>query len=202
MSITGALFELPVGDAVARGRVLLDVLEPVRKRVVPDDSPLRFFQESVLIELLRPDGSAPPASLFCGREALEDGLWKITGKQPITPAELDFPIFLESVRGEIHVTRGEVVRPIDLTHQEYMEIDVMGTLTPAAAVPGIAAVLLDMPVVPGSRSAARIRRGLENSDLRLSPKAPPILAKLGDPVDEPYHVLSQRYGFDPARLLT
>ena len=108
----GTIFAVPLPDGTyICGRVMLDVLGCIKRRLLPADSPLiGIFAEALLIEMYSAITSnpeyVPSQVLIPGAfvESKEVGkAWPVVGEEPIDPHKVEFP---EALVGAVH-TNGQ-----------------------------------------------------------------------------------------------
>ncbi len=208
---TGDLFAvaLPRGQFLT-GRILLDVARQcVKPRLLPEGSPLGFFNGCVLVELYRDVGPEPLTrptrrlvnGAFFGPQSLDSGRWRIVGHVAVEPREVEFPAGLVVSGIKVLLRWGELTLKTNLTGNDFDRIPVRQTILPSAAVAEIALHLLgrDAEVENPSFSKPELR-GLEDDDARFSPMCERIFGSVGLTGAESYYDLAKGQGLDLARF--
>lgn len=208
---SGDLFTVTLADDVTvTGRVLLDVHEQaLKRRRLPDPSPLMFFKKSVLVEIfaeLNDPASAPAGevlipSVFTNKAALEAGTWPVIDHLPVDARIVSFPEVLLSAGRATHFVTGEVSIPIALSFEEVHQMQVYGSVVGSAVLEQSCLYHLDMvdkmrqPFIGNPQAQSQA-----HNDLRFSEHRARIYELLASDASENYFDLSLRHGRDIRRF--
>lgn len=199
-TFAGCIVEIPIGPKTGRALVLLDVADLLRRRVLPDDTSLRFFQEAVLACVMDAEGGPRldigPA--FAARSALDDGDWKVVGQRAVTVDDLAFPMNVSSRGMETVLIWGEVVRPIPGAPDPY-DLRLGSRLYPAAGFARLVRAAAGWE--PNPREAEFVLGSHRESDVRTSRHRATVEGWISDWVGASYPDYARRFGVDPARLV-
>lgn len=199
--------QLPGGQHVT-GRVMLDVRKQcVRTKKITDDSPLSFFDETLLVDVYRKVADEPIADLserliagvFVMDDLLKSGQWPVIGHQEVDPGIVEFPETLANVQGRMYFQRGEVVVPFS-THVSLLDsLMVYPTIHRADNLPMVCNFYLHQAGII-ERVDDDQARDLRFSDLRYNEHRSEIYALLGEDAGQSYYQVSSRFGHDLARF--
>lgn len=209
---TGDVFSFPLltGEQMA-GRILLDVKKQcIQPRLLTPDSPLSFFNGSLLIETYRQTSLEPIREvssevlipgLFTDPRSLESGRWTVTGHRDVDPAEVDFPQALFLAGPDVHFVWGEINLPARLTYADFQRINIAHTIEPSGILGEICLYHLGRSGEIRNPALADVElRNLAHSDLRFSPYKKEVYAALDEDVRGSHYETALRLGHDLARF--
>ncbi len=187
---------------------MLDVSKQCRRpKKIDNDSSLAFFAGTLLVDIYRYVSDEPaftPAQrlipgLFIMNNLMKSGQWTIIDHTDVDPHEVEFPETLANVQGRLCFQRGEVVLPFS-THVPLLDsLNVYPTMVRAERIPMLANYYLHQAGLIELVDAAGMSH-LAHSDLRFTPHRNEVYALLGEPANEPYHVMARRFGHDITRF--
>lgn len=129
---TGTLFSFPISESeYLTGRVVLAMgKELLPHDLIPLESGLDFFRSSTAIQIYDQVHSSPttelgevliPSMVSMARPEREDE-WEVVGHMDTSIEDLEFPVVLSGRRvGQIDLCWGEVMLPMSITRQEWIE---------------------------------------------------------------------------------
>jgi hypothetical protein len=203
-------FEIPAGEYMV-GRVMLDVKKQcVRPKLLKSGSSLSFFGSSILIEVYEQTFSKPTAErsdilipgFFADPILIEMGNWEITGHAPINPIQVDFPeSFVRSGARTFLFQRGEISIPIDMTIEEYEQLNVTKTLHAAGFLGEFCLYLLDRKDEINDPDLVDLElRNLKHTDLHFNEFRSEAYRRLGEDENQSYFEIALKHGHDLRRF--
>lgn len=171
----GKIFALPLPDGTYLfGRVMLEVMPVLKRRLLPYDSPLLFYSDTYLVEMYsatapRPEYVPSPILIpaaFVGR-GMVGRQWPVVGQRPVDPRTVAFPETLSGwghSEGEGAFQSGEIRYPVPFTEDDVQRrIRVLGSWT-------VPAGWADCCLWPLGHRKPYAGEFLLHSDLRFSPQ--------------------------------
>jgi hypothetical protein len=202
-------FKLPTKEYMC-GRIMLDVKQQcIRPRLLKPDSPLNFFNGSLLVEIYKSTFPEPTANrsellipgIFVGSTSLESGEWSITGHEEVDPKEVEFPDALVAHGLRAQFIRGEIALNIDLKEEELKRLGVYRTKKPSGILGEICLYYLGRSDEINNPRLRDIElRSLKDSDLRFTAYRSEIYGLLGEDENQSYYEMSTRLGYDIGRF--
>jgi hypothetical protein len=202
-------FQLPTKEYMC-GRIMLDVKQQcIRPRLLKPDSPLNFFNGSLLVEIYKSTFPEPTANhseilipgVFIGSNSLESGEWSIIDHEDVDPKEVAFPESVVSRGLDAQFVRGEIALDIDLQKEELERINVYGTKKPSGILGEICLYYLGRSDEINNPRLRDIElRSLKDSDLRFTAYRSEIYRLLGEDENQSYYEMSTRLGYDIGRF--
>ena len=208
---TGDIFSLKLTDTEhISGRIMLDVKEQcIRPRLLTPESPLGFFNGSLLVEIYRETSEnlvVNPSEIlipgiFIDPHFLNSGDWTVVDHADVDPAEVEFPEALFNVGRHPHFVRGEVLLAINLSSQDVDRINAYSTIKASSTLREICLYYLGRPKEINNPLLQDVEfRSLKNSDLRFSEDRSEIYRLLGEDDNQSYYEMSSRLGHDVRRF--
>ncbi|MBE9127622.1 MULTISPECIES: Imm26 family immunity protein [unclassified Coleofasciculus] len=202
-------FKLPTSEYMC-GRIMLDVKQQcIRPKLIKPESPLVFFNGSVLVEIYKSTFSEPTANrsevlipgVFISSNSLESGEWSIIAHETIDPKEVEFPESLVARGLRAQFIRGEIALDIDLREEELERINVYRTKKPSGIIGEICLYYLGRADEINNPRLKDIElRSLKDSDLRFAKHRSEIYHLLGEDENQSYYEMSTRLGYDIQRF--
>ncbi|AMS32695.1 hypothetical protein AEM42_10440 [Betaproteobacteria bacterium UKL13-2] len=208
---TGDIFTFKLStDEYMCGRIMLDIKKQcVRPKLLPPDSPLYFFNGSLLVEIYKSTALKPVINrseilipgIFLGSDCLESGTWSIIGHQDVNPQEVEFPEALIGHGLRAQFLRGELALNIDLKEEELKKINVYKTKKPSGILGEICLYQLGRAdEITNSWVHSIEVFNLNSSDLRFSQHRSEIYRLLGEKENQSYFEMSSRLGYNIQRF--
>lgn len=124
----GTIFAVPLPDGTfLHGRVMLDILANLKRRLFPVDSPLPFYRDGYLIEMYSavcPTTDFTPSNVLIPGAFVESkeirNTWPVVGHVPVDPKKVEFPenlVGFNHSAGHVALTCGEMRVPVPLTEK-------------------------------------------------------------------------------------
>ncbi len=205
----GTIFAVPLPDGTyIFGRVMLDVMAMLKRRLFPNDSPVAFYSDAYLIQMYslvaaKPE-YAPSPVLIPGVYVRSNEVgekWPVVGSESVDPRTVEFPETLigwDHAKGEVAFRYGEISCPIPLTENDFLKvIGVFGGSKPPVYWPYLCLWAL------GRRSEIpREWPGitLATSDLRFSPHRARVYEHLPFPMEMSYFDKQKQLGLHLERF--
>jgi hypothetical protein len=209
---TGDIFSLPLptGECLT-GRVMLDVKNQcVRPKLISSDSALRFYNGSILIEIYKQTFTEPSANrsdilipgMWSSPGLLKSGCWNVLGHETVNPSQVEFPeYFIGSGARTILFRRGEIQLPIEVTREEYEQIDVLGSILPSGTLGEICLYHLGRKSEINDPDLVDVElRSLKHADLRFNDFRSEAYRRLGEDENVSYFEMSLKHGQDIRRF--
>jgi hypothetical protein len=197
-------------DEYICGRIMLDVKQQcIRPKLVKPDSPLTFFNGSLLVEVYKATFPEPTASrsellipgIFVGSNSLESGEWSVMGHEDVDPTQVEFPEALVARSLRAQFIRGEIALDIDLKEDELKRINVYRTKKPSGILGEICLYYLGRAAeIDNPRLRDIELRSLKDSDLRFTEYRSEIYHLLGEDEKQSYYDMSTHLGYDIRRF--
>jgi hypothetical protein len=197
-------------DEYMCGRIMLDIKKQcVSPKLLPPDSPLYFFNGSLLVEIYKSTAKQPVIDnseilipgIFLGSDSLEYGIWSIIGHQDVNPEEVEFPEYLVGSGLRAKFVRGEISLNLDLRESDVDRVNVYGTKKSSATLGEICLYHLGRSHEINNPRLKNIElRSLKNSDLRFSQHRSEIYGFLGEDPNQSYYKMSTKFGYDIQRF--
>lgn len=190
------------------GRIMLDVKKQcVLSKKIGSDSPLDFFNGTLLVDLYKNISDEPVFSLteplipgiFILDTALKSGQWPIISYEGVDPKCVEFPETLANVQGRLCFQRGEVVLPFPTNASLHDNLEIYPTIHRPEKLPLISNYYLHLEGIIKHMNDEQMR-DLKHCDLRFSNYRAEIYALLGEDEDESYYEISSRLGYDISRF--
>ncbi|MFN5541861.1 MAG: immunity 26/phosphotriesterase HocA family protein [Betaproteobacteria bacterium] len=208
---TGDIFTFKLStDEYMCGRIMLDIKKQcVSPKLLPPDSPLYFFNGSLLLEIYKSTATQPVIDnseilipgIFLDSDSLKYGIWSIIGHQDVNPEEVEFPEALISHGLRAQFLRGEVALNIDLKEEELKKINVSKTKKPSGILGEICLYQLGRAdEITNSWVHSIEVFNLNSSDLRFSQHRSEIYRLLGEKENQSYFEMSSRLGYNIQRF--
>ena len=208
---TGDIFTFKLStDEYMCGRIMLDIKKQcVRPKLLPPNSPLNFFNGSLLVEIYKSTAIQPIIDnseilipgIFIGSDCLESGTWSIIGHQDVNPQEVEFPEYLVGSGLRAKFVRGEISLNLDLRESDVDRVNVYGTKKSSATLGEICLYHLGRSHEINNPRLKNIElRSLKNSDLRFSQHRSEIYGFLGEDPNQSYYKMSTKFGYDIQRF--
>ena len=226
----GQIFAVPMPDGTyIFGRVMLDIYGVQKRRLLPVDSPLPFFNMGYLIEMYsgiqkKPE-YVPSPILIAGAfvESKEVGnAWPVVGHEPVDPKKVEFPeglIGYDTPQGEVALQCGEMRIPVPMI-QRGAERKVGENVVKDVGyffLSGGEVIYSGLGSYPSSHWSYMclwalgrvdeipaewpgVRVGLARGDLRFSPRRAEVYAHLPFPMELSYYEKQKQMGFNLERL--
>jgi hypothetical protein len=189
---------------------MLDVKQQcIRPKLLKPESPLNFFNGSLLVEIYKSTFSEPTANpsevlipgIFIDSSYLESGGWLIMAHENVDPKEVEFPESLVGRGLRAQFIRGEIALDIDLQREELQRINVYGTKKPSGILGEICLYYLGRAHEINNPRLKDIElRSLKDSDLRFTKHRSEIYHLLGEDENQSYYEMSTRLGYDIQRF--
>ena len=202
-------FKLPTNEYMC-GRIMLDVKQQcIRPKLLKPESPLTFFNSSLLVEIYKSTFSEPTANrsevlipgVFIGSTFLESGEWSIMAHENVDPEEVEFPESLVAQGLRAQFIRGEIALDIDLKEEELQRLNVYRTKKPSGFLGEICLYYLGRADEINNPRLQDIELlSLKDSDLRFTKHRSEIYHLLGEDENQSYYEMSTRLGFDIGRF--
>lgn len=193
----GDVFDVELApNEMLEARIILDVdAQCIRPRRLATGSPLRFFEESFLVEVLHGSDVLIPG-VFVHADK-----WQTTGKRDVVPERIDFPQTTTLVGPRPHFAWGEVLLPLAISVDEHREINAPPAVSPVATlVPLSLYRLARQQEIDSSRYQAPELFDPGRIDIRFSAHAERIRGLLAARIEDGYFATAMRYGYDPRRF--
>jgi hypothetical protein len=197
-------------DEYMCGRIMLDIKKQcVSPKLLPPDSPLYFFNGSLLVEIYKSTAKQPVIDnseilipgIFLDSDSLEYGIWSIIGHQDVNPEEVEFPEYLVGSGLRAKFVRGEISLNLDLRESDVDRVNVYGTKKSSATLGEICLYHLGRSHEINNPRLKNIElRSLKNSDLRFSQHRSEIYGFLGEDPNQSYYKMSTKFGYDIQRF--
>jgi hypothetical protein len=202
--------ELPTGEYIT-GRVLLDVKNQcIRPKLLSSDSRLGFFNGYVLTEIYKQTFSEPTAErsevlipgIWTDSGSLKDGHWQIISHEEVDPTQVEFPeAFILYGARTILFTRGEIEIPIEMTYEEYKQINVLKTKGASGWLGETCLYYLGRKDEINDPDLADVElRSLKHADLRFNDFRSEAYRRLGEDENISYFEMSLKHGHDIRRF--
>jgi hypothetical protein len=202
-------FKLPTNEYMC-GRIMLDVKQQcIRPKLIKPESPLNFFNGSLLVEIYKSTSSEPTANrsevlipgVFIGSNFLESGEWSIMDDENVDPKEVEFPESLVARGLRAQFIRGEIALDIDLKEEELQRLNVYRTKMPSAIIGEICLYYLGRADEINNPQVQDIELlSLKDSDLRFTEHRSEIYHMLREDENQSYYEMSTRLGYDIQRF--
>jgi hypothetical protein len=202
-------FKLSTNEYIC-GRIMLDIKKQcVSPKLLPPDSPLYFFNGSLLLEIYKSTATQPVIDnseilipgIFLDSDSLKYGIWSIIGHQDVNPEEVEFPEALISHGLRAQFLRGEVALNIDLKEEELKKINVYQTKKPSGILGEICLYHLGrIDEINNSWVHSIEVFNLKSSDLRFTQHRSEIYHLLGEKENQSYFEMSSRLGYNIQRF--
>jgi hypothetical protein len=197
-------------DEYMCGRIMLDIKKQcVSPKLLPPDSPLYFFNGSLLVEIYKSTAKQPVIDnseilipgIFLDSDSLEYGIWSIIGHQDVNPEEVEIPEYLVGSGLRAKFVRGEISLNLDLRESDVDRVNVYGTKKSSATLGEICLYHLGRSHEINNPRLKNIElRSLKNSDLRFSQHRSEIYGFLGEDPNQSYYKMSTKFGYDIQRF--
>jgi hypothetical protein len=197
-------------DEYMFGRIMLDIKKQcVSPKLLPPDSPLYFFNGSLLVEIYKSTAKQPVIDnseilipgIFLDSDSLEYGIWSIIGHQDVNPEEVEIPEYLVGSGLRAKFVRGEISLNLDLRESDVDRVNVYGTKKSSATLGEICLYHLGRSHEINNPRLKNIElRSLKNSDLRFSQHRSEIYGFLGEDPNQSYYKMSTKFGYDIQRF--
>ncbi|MFN6471993.1 MAG: Imm26 family immunity protein [Nostoc sp. SerVER01] len=202
-------FKLPTNEYMS-GRIMLDVKQQcIRPKLLKPDSPLNFFNGSLLVEVYKLTSSEPTLhrsevlipGVFVSSNSLESGEWSIIGHEDVSPTEVEFPEAMVAHGLRAQFVKGEIALDIDLKEEDLERLNVYRTKKPSALLGEISLYYLGRADEINNPRLRDIElRSLKDSDLRFTEYRSDIYLLLGKDENQSYYEMSNRLGYDIRRF--
>lgn len=189
------------------GRILLDVKQQcTKKKLLPEDSALKFFSGSILVEIYE-DLSADKnykeskvliPGVFIRTDLIKDKSWSIINYKKVEPTSVDFPESLTSAEKGSLFIKGEIKIPLSLTESDLRNLNVYSTVKSPYMLPNICLYYLNLKHLIDPEYAETSH--LENSDLRFSKYRSKIYDMIGEDENQSYYYMALKFGYDLNRF--
>ena len=189
---------------------MLDIKKQcVSPKLLPPDSPLYFFNGSLLVEIYKSTAKQPVIDnseilipgIFLDSDSLEYGIWSIIGHQDVNPEEVEIPEYLVGSGLRAKFVRGEISLNLDLRESDVDRVNVYGTKKSSATLGEICLYHLGRSHEINNPRLKNIElRSLKNSDLRFSQHRSEIYGFLGEDPNQSYYKMSTKFGYDIQRF--
>ena len=202
-------FKLSTNEYIC-GRIMLDIKKQcVRPKLLQPNSPLNFFNGSLLLEIYKSTATQPVIDnseilipgIFLDSDSLKYGIWSIIGHQDVNPEEVEFPEALIAHGLHAQFLRGEVALNLNLKEEEIEKINVYQTKKPSHILGEICLYHLGrIDEINNSWVHSIEVFNLKSSDLRFTQHRSEIYHLLGEKENQSYFEMSSRLGYNIQRF--
>jgi hypothetical protein len=209
----GDLFAVPLPDGTfATARILLDVSEQgLKPGIIPRSSPLKPFEDALLVEVYRvvtPEPSsqvaaAAIAGVFVAPRQLSSGgkgKWPLTGHLDVDPTTVAFPEGLLHARGSggrIAFLSGEIERDLELDDGQLERYSARPSVINPPAFVNACCYYLGRKELLGEVAEFM---SLRTSDLRFTDDRDEIYRLMHEDPSRSYYDRAKAMGFDLSRF--
>lgn len=189
------------------GRILLDVKKQcVKSKLISPDSPLSFYDGTILVEIYRELFDQPTFSssevlipgFFLDVEPIKSGEWAIVDYQEVEPIQVEFPETLALFNGRQCFQKGEIRLDIPQMIEEDESWKIYPTITSPYALPKIC--LYHLGLHEFLKPAQLETMNLKRLDLRFSEHRSEIYQMLGEDENQSYYQMSNKFNYDITRF--
>ncbi|MBL1202383.1 MAG: hypothetical protein FWK04_25770 [Nostoc sp. GBBB01] len=199
-------FQLP-NQKYLFGRILLDVKKQcVKPKLIALDSPLSFYDGTLLVEIYRElfdqpnfnDSEVLIPGFFLDPEPIKSGEWVIVEHKDIESIQVEFPETLPLFNGRQSFQRGEIRLTLAQNIEEDESWKIYPTIMSPYALPKIC--LYHLGLHEFLKPAQMKTMNLKRLDLRFSEHRSEIYKMLGEDENQSYYEMSSRFGYDITRF--